>query len=88
MKIYKKWGHDSVGRIRENPYRLCREFAGIGFKKADEIALTIGFPADGAARLDSGVTYVLNAIIQRTGNTLVEESVSRFGNRVASRSSD
>lgn len=72
MKIYKKWGHDSVGRIRENPYRLCGEFSGIGFKRADEIALTVGIPHDSPERLSHGITYTLNTLIQRTGNTFVD----------------
>ena len=72
MKIYKKWGRDSVGRIKDNPYRLCGEFSGIGFRRADEIAMAVGFLHDSPERLGHGLVYTLNTLIQRTGNTLIE----------------
>lgn len=73
MRIYKKWGRDSVGKIRENPYRLCSEFHGIGFRRADEIALTIGTDKNSPERLSAGISYVLSAYMQKTGNTLMAE---------------
>lgn len=73
MRIYKKWGRDSVGKIRENPYRLCSEFHGIGFRRADEIALTIGTDKNSHERLSAGISYVLSAYMQKTGNTLMPE---------------
>ena len=59
MRIYKKWGSSAVERIRSDPYRLCRDFSGIGFKRADEIALALGISADDPSRLDAGVKYTL-----------------------------
>ena len=38
MKIYQKWGGAAVDRIRNNPYRLCEDFRGISFSRADRIA--------------------------------------------------
>ena len=71
MRIYKKWGASSVERIRDDPYRLCREFSGIGFKRADEIALTLGVAPDEPRRLEAGVKYALENLIRQTSNTLV-----------------
>lgn len=78
MRIYKKWGTSAVGRIREDPYRLCREFSGIGFARADEIALALGIAADDPRRLDAGVSFALGNLIRSTSNTLIsaEELVS------------
>ena len=35
IKIYKKYGQNSVAILQENPYRLADEIWGIGFKIAD-----------------------------------------------------
>ena len=42
MKIYKKWGASSTEIIQRNPYRLCEDFDGIGFEKADRLARFLG----------------------------------------------
>ena len=43
MRIYKAYGENADKIIKENPYALCHDIKGIGFKKADLIALKIGF---------------------------------------------
>jgi len=37
-KIYKRYGHESVAILKENPYRLAEEIWGIGSKTADQIS--------------------------------------------------
>ncbi len=59
MKIYKEWGAAAVDIIRKNPYRLCGEISGIGFTKADEIALALGVPADSSERIEGAIVYYL-----------------------------
>lgn len=61
-KIYKRYGVDSIKVIKENPYKLADEVKGIGFLKADEIALKNGIPKDSPFRIDSAVLYTLNKI--------------------------
>ena len=56
---YKRYGLDSIKVINENPYRLADEVKGIGFLKADEIALKNGMPKDSPFRVESAVMYVL-----------------------------
>lgn len=58
-RIYKRYGLDSIQVIKENPYRLADEVKGIGFLKADEIALKNGMPKDSPFRVESAVMYVL-----------------------------
>lgn len=55
----KRYGLDSIKVINENPYRLADEVKGIGFLKADEIALKNGMPKDSPFRVESAVMYVL-----------------------------
>lgn len=58
-KIYKKIGTGAVEFIKKNPYILCDEIDGIGFKTADSIALSMGFSKDNASRIKSGTLYAL-----------------------------
>lgn len=59
MRIYRHYGKDSIPLIKENPYRLADDIAGIGFKQADAIAKQMGYNTDSPHRLRSGIVYVL-----------------------------
>lgn len=60
IKIYKQYG-DNVYRImKENPYKIAEDIAGVGFKTADEIAARAGIRADSEFRIRSGLYYVLS----------------------------
>ena len=59
-KIFKFYGHDSIGILRDNPYRLAMDIYGIGFLTADRIAQKLGFPLDSPKRIAAGILYVLN----------------------------
>ena len=69
MKIYKRWGGAAVDRIRENPYRLCEEFWGIGFTRADQIAMHLGLAPDSDERVLHAAVYVLRSEATRSGHT-------------------
>ncbi|MBQ6998762.1 MAG: ATP-dependent RecD-like DNA helicase [Clostridia bacterium] len=56
-KIYKRFGGGAVELIKSNPYILCDEIEGIGFKTADKMAISMGINADDANRIRSGVLY-------------------------------
>ena len=51
-KLIIKYGspETAIDKIKDNPYNLVREVHGIGFKKADEIAMQMGFPTDDMRR--------------------------------------
>jgi exodeoxyribonuclease V alpha subunit len=59
IKIYKKYGHESIAIITENPYRLTEDIWGIGFKIADEIAQNIGFATGSIERVAAGILFTL-----------------------------
>lgn len=61
-RIFKTYGGDSIGVVRENPYRLADDIWGIGFKTADTIAGKLGFAKDSFVRLRSGILYTLNKL--------------------------
>jgi len=58
-KIYKKFGSAAVEIIRANPYILCEEIDGIGFKTADEVALKLDIDTNNFNRVRAGVLYTL-----------------------------
>lgn len=58
VKIYKRFGPESIETVKENPYKLT-EIWGIGFLTADQIAKNLGFSELSPARLLAGVIYVL-----------------------------
>ncbi|MDO5702590.1 MAG: helix-hairpin-helix domain-containing protein, partial [Lachnospiraceae bacterium] len=59
IRIYKKYGEDVYGIIRENPYRLSEDIDGIGFLTADRLAQKAGIAADSPFRIRSGILFVL-----------------------------
>ena len=60
IKIYKRYKDQTVEVIKTNPYRLAEDIFGIGFKKADEIAMQIGIARNDPQRIKTGVLYLLN----------------------------
>ena len=71
MKIYKKWGGAAVDRIRSNPYRLCEDFWGISFSRADQIAMNLGLDPASEERILHGAVYVLRTEAARSGHTCI-----------------
>lgn len=71
VKICKRWGRNALGIIKENPYLLCADDYGISFKKADEIAFSLGITTDNAFRIESGIRYALRVFASRDGHTYV-----------------
>lgn len=49
----------AIAMIRSNPYRLADEVWGIGFKKADVIALNMGIARDARNRIAAGIIWTL-----------------------------
>lgn len=61
IKIYKKYGQQSIAVLTENPYRLADEIWGIGFKIADQIAMKIGIAKDSSKRIAAGLLYAISS---------------------------
>ena len=59
-RIYRKYGDETVIRVKENPYRLAQEVYGIGFKTADKIALEMGLEPDSPQRMQAALLYKLH----------------------------
>lgn len=59
MKIYRYYGEKAKEIVEDNPYCLCRDIKGIGFRKADEIAERMGIAKNDIHRIMEGVVYLL-----------------------------
>lgn len=59
VKIYNQYQDNLYNVLRENPYRLADDIAGVGFRIADEIASKVGIRPDSEFRIRSGLFYTL-----------------------------
>lgn len=58
IKVYKKFGSESVKIVRQNPYKLT-EIEQISFQTADEIAKAVGIRMDSPCRINACILSVL-----------------------------
>ncbi len=68
VRIYKKWGANAVDMAKGNPYLLCEEIEGVGFERADRLALSLGLAHDGEERIGGGIRYLLNSGAGQNGH--------------------
>ena len=73
VKIFKLYGNDAIELLKENPYRLITDIEGIGFVKADAIALKMGYDMTSSKRCQAGIVYTLHQFAEE-GNTYVLKS--------------
>lgn len=83
-KIMAKYGSDAVRVVKENPYILADELWGIGFKKADEIARSVGIAPNSPFRVEAAVNYLLQEAgseghVYLNPSTIVEKCLGRKG---------
>ena len=58
-RVYRTYGAEAKKRVTENPYCLIDDIWGIGFIKADAIAIKLGFDAESYKRIKAGLTFAL-----------------------------
>ncbi|MGE0003258.1 MAG: ATP-dependent RecD-like DNA helicase [Candidatus Izemoplasmatales bacterium] len=71
MKIIKRFGFAAIDVIKDNPYILMDEIEGIGFRRADDIALKIGIEHNHPLRLRAIVLFLMNEYMNKYGDTLL-----------------
>ncbi len=65
---------EPCSKIKENPYILT-SISGIGFKRADELALKMGVSTEDENRIGSAMSYVLLEYCEANGNSCIEKSL-------------
>ena len=84
IKIYKEYGDQSLLVVQADPYRMARDIYGVGFKTADRIAQSLGLPYDHPSRVEAGVVYTLNGMVDEghvyvPRKVLAEKSIQLLG---------
>lgn len=59
-RVKARFGQKAIQLLTANPYLLCEVFWGIGFKKADEVALGNGVKPDSNFRIRAGILHCLS----------------------------
>lgn len=62
LRIVKAYGDNAKKVLMNEPYRVCREVEGVGFKTADKIARNLGLPTAGPQRVDAGIMHTLEEL--------------------------
>ena len=75
VRAWKKWGPITVDVVKDNPYLLCDEEIGVEFKRADEIALSVGIEADSGKRLFGAASHVLRHNLRNGHTCLARQTV-------------
>ncbi|NET09227.1 MAG: AAA family ATPase [Symploca sp. SIO2B6] len=65
LELCYHYGDQTEAILRQNPYRLVEEVEGIGFNRADELALLLGYSPDSLHRYSQGVIYVLKEALKQ-----------------------
>ncbi len=73
-RIYRCYGNDAIAIIKRNPYRLCADVWGIGFKSADAIALSMGIERESMIRARAGLQYVLRKEAEDGGHCYTSDA--------------
>ncbi len=74
VRIHKELGTDSLRVVQEQPYQLIEHVRGVGFLTADKIALCVGIPEQGPARLQAALIHVLDEQRGKAGHCYLPDS--------------
>lgn len=73
VKISKFYGDRTPEIVREDPYRLCDDLEGVGFKTADRIGLSLGIPPESDSRIRCAMKYILRDAASASGHVYLPE---------------
>lgn len=74
-KIHRQYGNRSFQVLKTNPYQLCLEVWGIGFKTADQIALKLGGDPTSLERVKAFTLYLLEKAAEQGHVFLYQEEI-------------
>lgn len=67
-KLIAKYGPQTLEILKTNPYALSEDLAGVGFRRADQIAKQMGMAEDAPQRLQAALLWQLD-LLQEAGHT-------------------
>ena len=72
MKIYNKYGENTIDIVKSNPYKLIEDIKGIGFSMADNLARNMQMESNSPFRISTGLRYVIDYEADFNGHTSLE----------------
>ncbi len=72
MKIYNKYGENTIDIVKSNPYKLIEDIKGVGFNMADSLARNMQMEINSAFRISAGLRYVIDYEADFNGHTSLE----------------
>lgn len=75
-----KGAERAIKKFKENPYILAEDIKGVGFLRADEIALNYNIKPESPFRIKSGVKHIFKEEAQNNGSTWL--TIDDFENRI------
>jgi exodeoxyribonuclease V alpha subunit len=79
--IHAKYGERSMAILHEDPYRLT-EVAGVGFARADKIAIAADVPPESSRRAQAAAIYALGEAEQQGNTNLPLDELARRSARL------
>ena len=73
VRISRFYGDRTPEIVREDPYRLCDDLEGVGFKTADRIGLSLGIPPESDSRIRCAMKYILRDAASASGHVYLPE---------------
>ena len=73
VRIGKFYGDRTPEIIRQDPYRLCDDLEGVGFRTADRIGIALGVAPDSDSRIRCAMKYVLREAAASAGHVYLPE---------------
>lgn len=75
QKIYRKYEDETLTLLKQNPYCICDDIHGIGFKTSDKIAYKMGFSLSSPLRIQAYLLHLLKELSERGHTCYPEENL-------------
>lgn len=72
IKIYHQYGEGTEDILKNNPYKMVEDIAGVGFFTADKIAMAMGVPEESDFRIRAGILHIMRENSDKNGNTYMQ----------------
>ena len=73
VRISRFYGDRTPEVIREDPYRLCDDLEGVGFRTADRIGISLGIPPESGSRIRCAMKFILRDSAAASGHVFLPE---------------
>ena len=74
IRISQRYGERTREVVQSDPYQLCEDLDGVGFRTADRIGIALGTAADGANRIRCALKYLLREAAIGSGHCYLPEN--------------